>query len=335
MNLISANNKIKNKFLSLWIIWTLFGAILIYFVSASDSNNGILTIFAAIISLAPLMGLMLALGSPKASLQFNDWLIETKNSHYYIGGIISLLFAISGLLTGNFDPYHTLIFAFIVLVVFGVLQQNRDNEFKLNWSDVAIWILLWIPFDLRWYNGMQANLDYSWWSMAISVIAIIGWYGYRGANIGFNLVPKFKDLIIAVVAITMIFVVVIPPGLATGFLTFGIPETYDIPKLAAHLIGLFLTVALPEELFFRGILLRGLDKVFSKKWIPMAISSLAFGLMHWNNLNDLSMQITYISLASFAGWGYGWAYRKSGNNLFAAILAHALLDWVWKLFFAS
>ncbi len=325
----------KTKFITLWILWSLLGALLIYGVSSSDSDKNMLTLVALVLSFSPLLGLMLALGSPKAAEQFNNWIKENQNALYYIAGGLTILFAIPGLLTGNFDPYHTIIFGFITLAVFGVMKQNRAEEFKFNWSDVAIWLLLWIPFDLRWYDGMQENLDYTWWSMAISVTAVIGWYGYRNANIGYNLVPKFKDLTIAVLSLIMIMAVVIPPGLATGFLTFSIPESYDIPKLSAHFIGLFLTVALPEELFFRGLLLRGLEKVSSKKWIPMAVSSLAFGLMHWNNVNDLSMQITYVSLATIAGLGYGWAYRKSGNNLFAAILAHTLVDWVWKLFLAS
>jgi len=100
-------------------------------------------------------------------------------------------------------------------------------------------------------------------------------------------------------------------------------------------VGLFLTVALPEELFFRGILLRGLEKQFSRKWIPLVISSLAFGLMHWNNASTLSTQITYISLAALAGVGYGWTYRKSGNNLLAAILVHTLVDWTWRIFLTT
>ncbi len=288
-----------------------------------------------VLSFSPILGLMLALGSPKALGEFNDWLKEDQKALYYLAGGLSMLFAIPGFLTGNFDPYHTTIFALIVFAVFVVLKQNNAKEFKLNSSDVALWLLLWIPFDLRWYDGMQPNLDYTWWSIAISVIAVIGWVGYRGANIGYNLIPKFKDLIIAILALLMIMALVIPPGLLTGFLSFGMPETYDIPKLTIHFIGLFLTVALPEELFFRGILLRGLEKVSTKKWVPMVVSSLAFGLMHWNNLNDLSMQITYVSLATIAGLGYAWAYKKSGNNLFAAILAHTLVDWVWKLFLAA
>lgn len=306
-----------------------------YIVATSDSDNSLASILAIVLGLSPLLGMMLALGSPEASRQFHSWLRGNKNLNYYVAAGISMSFALSGILTWTFNPYYTIIFAFIVLVVFGVLKQVRDDKFVLNWSDLAIWLLLWIPFDLRWYTDMQANLDYTWWSVAISVIAIIGWHGYRGADIGYRLVPNYKDFYITFIALIGIMVLVIPPGLATGFLTFSIPESYDIPKLTAHFIGLFLTVALPEELFFRGVLLRGLEKVFSKRWIPMLISSLAFGLMHWNNLNDLSMQITYVSLATMAGIGYGWAYRKSGNNLFAAILVHTLVDWVWKLFLAG
>jgi membrane protease YdiL (CAAX protease family) len=325
----------KNKFAFLWLIWTLFGALLLYGVAVSDSSNSITSTIAKVLSLSPLMGLMLALGSLKASRQFNDWLRNHKNSNYYLAVGMSVLFAIPGLLTRNFNPYHTIIFSFIVFVVFGLLKQAKEDEFKLNWSDMAIWIILWIPFDLRWYTDLQPNLDYTWWSITISLIALIGWYGYRGADIGFRLVPKFKDLIIALLALLLIMALVIPPGLITGFLSFSIPDSFDIPSLSVHFIGLFLTVALPEELFFRGILLRGLDKKFTKKWIPLVISSLAFGLMHWNNIDPLSMQIIYVCLASVAGLGYGWAYRKSGNNLLAAVLAHTLVDWVWKLILAG
>ena len=311
------------------------GAALMYAVAISDINNSITSILAIVLSLSPLLGLMLTLGSLKASSQFHEWLRGNKNSIYFVAGGISLLFALPGLLTNNFNPYYTIIFAFIVIAVFGALKQVREEKFTLNWTDVAIWILLWIPFDLRWYTDMQPDLDYTWWSVAVSVIGIIGWYGYRGADIGYRLVPNIKDLYIALMALIGIMVLVVPPGLLTGFLTFSIPESFDIPMLAAHFIGLFLTVALPEELFFRGILLRGLEKVFSKRWIPMVISSLAFGLMHWNNVGDLSTQITYVSLATIGGLGYGWAYRRSGNNLFAAILVHTLVDWVWKLLFTS
>ncbi len=325
----------KNRLLILWLIWTLFGAALIYEVSSSDSKNTLISVVAMVLSVSPIMGFLLALGSAKASQQFKDWLRKDKDSIFYLAGGITFLFALPGLLTITFNPYTTTIFACIVLAVFGSLQKLRSESFELTWTDLALWILLWIPFDLRWSMEMHSMLDYTWWSMAISLVAVIGWSGYRNAEIGFNLVPKFKDLYVAVLALFMIMVVVVPLGLISGFLKFSIPESFNVTKLSAHFIGLFLTVALPEELFFRGILLRGLEKKFSKKWIPLVVSSLAFGLMHWNNVSDLYTQITYVSLAAFAGMGYGWAYRKSGNNLLAAILVHTLVDWIWKLILAS
>ena len=325
----------KKRLLILWLIWTLLGAALIFQVASSDSKNTMMSIVAMVISTAPLLGLLLALGSPKALQQFTGWLERDSNSMFYTAGGITLLFALPGLLTTTFNPYTTTIFAFIVFAVFNSLKRLNSESFKLSWNDIALWMLLWIPFDLRWSMEMHALLGYTWWAMAISVIAVIGWRGYRKADIGFNLVPKLKDLYITLLALLMIMVVVVPAGLITGFLTFAVPERFDVPKLAAHFIGLFLTVALPEELFFRGLLLRGLEKVSSKKWVPMVVSSLAFGLMHWNNVSGLSTQITYITLATLAGLGYAWAYKKSGNNLFAAILTHTLVDWVWRLVLAG
>jgi membrane protease YdiL (CAAX protease family) len=327
----------NNRFVILWLTWTFVGIALVYGIAASDSKSTMISIIANVLSLSPLIGLLFALGSVKASRQFNDWLRSDQNSVYYVAGGISILFMLPGLLTLKFDPYFSVIFAAIVFAVLGVLKQIKNQEFTLTWSDLLLWIVLWIPFDLRWYMGILPHgIDsYAWFSVAISVIGIIGWNGYRGANIGYNLVPKLKDLRIVLLSMLIISVLVVPPGLLTGFLTFSIPKSYNIPELILEFIGLFLTVALPEELFFRGILLGGLDKLFSKKWVPLVISSLAFGLMHWNNVNTLSTQLTYVSLAAVAGMGYGWAYRKSGNNLLAAILVHTIVDWAWRLFLTT
>lgn len=325
----------KSKFFILWIIWSLLGAVLIFAVSSGDSKNTLMQIIAMVTGTAPLLGLLLTFGSPDAAQYFKNWLRKDKNSIFYTAGGIVLMFAIPGILTFSFNPYTTTIFAFIVLAVFGSLKQLNNNTFSLTWTDVVLWLILWIPFDLRWSMEMHQMLDYTWWSLSISVIAVIGWYGYRGTEIGISLVPKFKDLYVALLALLIIMVVVIPPGIISGFLTFAIPESFNVQKSAAHFVGLFLTVALPEELFFRGLLYRGLQNVSLKKWVPMVVSSVAFGLMHWNNVNDLTMQITYVSLATIAGLGYAWAYKKSGNNLFAAVLTHTLVDWVWKLVLAG
>jgi len=51
----------KNRFVNLWIIWTLVGAGLIYGVAASDAKKSMIAIIANVLSISPLIGLMLAL----------------------------------------------------------------------------------------------------------------------------------------------------------------------------------------------------------------------------------------------------------------------------------
>ena len=104
----------KNRLLLLWLLWTLLGAVLIFEVASSDSKNTVMSTIAMVISTSPLLGLMLALGSPKAWQQFKAWLQQNTNSIFYTAGGITLLFALPGLLTNTFNPYTTTIFAFIV-----------------------------------------------------------------------------------------------------------------------------------------------------------------------------------------------------------------------------
>jgi membrane protease YdiL (CAAX protease family) len=95
-----------------------------------------------------------------------------------------------------------------------------------------------------------------------------------------------------------------------------------------RLVVLFLTVALPEELYFRGILQNGLNRLLRNPRLALLLASLAFGLMHWNNRGDLTMQVVYASLSMLAGLFYGWAYLRSGG-LLAPILCHTLVDLIW------
>ena len=108
-----------------------------------------------VISTSPLLGLLLAFGSPKALQQFKGWLQKDTHSIFYTGGGIALLFAVPGLLTNTFNSYTTAIFAFIVFAVFGSLKKLNSESFRLSWTDMALWILLWIPFDLRWSMEMH------------------------------------------------------------------------------------------------------------------------------------------------------------------------------------
>ena len=141
--------------------------------------------------------------------------------------------------------------------------------------------------------------------------------------------PVLLDGIKALVLLASYGAIAIPAGLVAGFLTYG--PSMDWGQAGLAFLSLALTVALPEELFFRGILDNGLRRVFKPAWLSLLVSSTAFGLMHWNNRDDPTTQLIYCGLATLAGVFYGLAYRWTGR-LFAAVLVHTLVDLIWQAF---
>ena len=124
----------------------------------------------------------------------------------------------------------------------------------------------------------------------------------------------------------------IPIGIATEFLTLPhIPEA-NILEMILVFLGIFLTVALPEEMVFRVIIQNGLEDYFKpdQAWV---IASIFFGLVHWNNAATVFSKVVYCILATVAGFFYGYAYKET-RNIFAPALTHTLVDWIWRFFLA-
>lgn len=121
------------------------------------------------------------------------------------------------------------------------------------------------------------------------------------------------------------------------------PENFEINfKLTPFLILLVLAVLLIpiqtscEEYLFRGYLMQGIGVVSKRKWVPLIITSLIFGLMHLSNpevdkLGSVVM-VYYIGTGLFLGIltlmdeGMELAIGfHAANNLFTALLVTA--DW--------
>ena len=328
----------KTKPWLFWLVWSLIGVGLLVFV-VQDEGTAMhpLAWAALLLGMAPLIGAQLALGSPKAAEAVKGWLEAHPRAWLIAAGVLSGFYLLTGVLTLHFDPYAATIFIVGLLAAFGTLREIQHGRRGLTWADLAVWLLLWIPFDLRWNYDLwfgPKGFAYNWWAVLLTVVAVLGWYGLRGLpDFGYRLTPRWKDLGIALVATAAFAVIVIPVGLAIHFLTFPPSHTPTLMGVAAHFVGLFLTVALPEEIFFRGILLHGLDQMTQRRGWTLLLVSVAFGLMHWNNAHGLATQIAYVALATLGGAFYGWAYRKSGNNLLAAALTHTLVDLIWSVGF--
>ncbi|MBI5631121.1 MAG: CPBP family intramembrane metalloprotease [Elusimicrobia bacterium] len=72
-----------------------------------------------------------------------------------------------------------------------------------------------------------------------------------------------------------------------------------------------------EELLFRGVL--------QTRW-GLVIASLVFGVLH-------ATSPVHFVIASLLGVYFGFAFQRSGNNLFVPAVAHAICDFTFMLLF--
>ena len=106
---------------------------------------------------------------------------------------------------------------------------------------------------------------------------------------------------------------------------------------------MMITVATTEEVFFRGILQRrfsdatGLGEMRAQAW-GIGLATLAFILYHvpyaylnphWPSAGNLTHAVQLATInGGLGGIVLGLVYVKSGRNLLAVILLHAMVDWV-------
>lgn len=230
------------------------------------------------------------------------------------------------------DPYWAVLLALWAGVPILALRHEPDPG-RLTALGLLVWLVWWIPFDLRWFKTLWTGPGGpSYAASALLVTALAGAaFGALTRQGGPALrPPAWRDVAVGGGALLVLGVIAIPLGLATGFLKAPDGAKLGVASAFLTAFGLAFTVALPEELYFRGVLDAGLRPHFRRAWTSLVASSVAFGLMHWNNRDDLDAQLKYLLLASIAGVFYGLAYRRGG--LWAAVIAHTLVDLVWQMF---
>ena len=148
----------------------------------------------------------------------------------------------------------------------------------------------------------------------------------------YKLIPKPREILYSLISLIPIVAATVPIGIATEFLTLPHAPKANVMEMILVFIGIFLTVALPEEMVFRVVIQNGLEDYFKPNhaWI---IASIFFGLVHWNNAATVFSKVVYCTLATVAGFFYGYAYKET-RNILAPALTHTLVDWIWRFFLA-
>lgn len=276
---------------------------------------------------------IILIGNPSLQLRLNQrygWLAPI----YTV--LIPVLFLL--IFTGEILNFEMILIWYLLPSIVLLLPKLTSNTRYKTILYILGAILLWIGFDNRYtsdifdaFDGLGYLMNSFWMACMGFVTYGIGEGMYNKQNeMDKGLLPSKYALIVANKITPIVSILIIPLGLLTSFLIWN-PQEFELFTIIISFIGIALTIGLQEEMIFRGIILRELDKhgeSVNYQRIVLVLVSILFGFTHWNN-ETVPYVWMYIITATIAGIAYGLSFRKAG--MFSAILSHTLIDWFWAL----
>lgn len=208
-----------------------------------------------------------------------------------------------------------------------------DPEQRGNWRDVLILLVLGVTVDLRW-------LDSAWPAgqrgLGNLLLVDAGLYAFlairRLTGTGFDFHLRWSDWKTGLRELSYFAPAVLVLGLALGF----IHPHANVPPISKAVLmwgGIFVFVAVPEELFFRAWVQNLLERRVGRR-SALIIASVLFGLSHFNKRNPAGQHFNwhYVLIATIAGIFYGRAWREA-RRVPASAITHTFVDWLWSWWF--
>jgi hypothetical protein len=236
-----------------------------------------------------------------------------------------LIFSIPG---GAFKWNYALAFFAIPVSLAALFEFVPPASQKLSWLDALALAVVGLPVEFRWFAAPFPGLS-ALPKILLLDAALYAFLVVRGLEgVGFDLRPRLRDLAIGLREWGLFTPLAIGLGLALAFIKFHAL----LPPLGTAMGALLVTfffVAVPEELFFRGLLQNMLTaRMGTLK--ALLLASAIFGLSHFNK--PLPFNWRYVVLATIAGLFYGRAWRDR-SRIFASAITHTAVDVVWSLWF--
>ena len=209
-----------------------------------------------------------------------------------------------------------------------------DPQQDGNWRDAVILLTLGLAVDLRWFDSAwPAGLR----GLNNLLLVDAGLYAFlairRLSGTGFDFHVHWSDWKTGLRELLFFAPAVLVLGLALGF----IHPHANVPalgKAALTWAGIFVFVAVPEELFFRAWVQNLLERRVGRR-AALVIASVLFGLSHFNkrlNASTAHFNWRYVLLATVAGIFYGRAWRER-RRVPASAMTHTCVDWLWSWWF--
>ncbi|MGP0019948.1 MAG: lysostaphin resistance A-like protein [Candidatus Sulfotelmatobacter sp.] len=213
-----------------------------------------------------------------------------------------------------------------------------DPEQRGNWRDAVILLTLGLAVDLRWFDVAWPSSLRGWGNLLLVDGGLYGFLAIRhlsGTGFDFHLRRRdwksewkadwktgLRELMFFAPAVLVL-------GLALGFLHphRNLPP---VGQAAVTWAGIFVFVAIPEELFFRAWVQNFLERRVGRR-AALLIASVLFGLSHFNK-RSAHFNGRYVLLATIAGIFYGRAWREH-RRVPASTITHTCVDWLWSWWF--
>lgn len=241
----------------------------------------------------------------------------------------------------TFAPVPALKLAAYALLPSALLLPDRTrNRRSANLRDWLAMAVVAVPIPAHWLADVwvwpYGPPEDLYFLLPLGSVCI-GLYAFAAVrnldDIGYKLLWRGGDLAIGVANWAMFSAIAIPLGYALHFIHFR-PHHVSLLNLMGTLLGIYLTIAIPEEVFFRGILQNLLEKSIGRgpsgRYGGLVIASAIFGASHFHHPPVPNWR--YCIMATVAGIFYGLAYQWRRRTS-ASALAHALVDTLWHFWF--
>ena len=285
------------------------------------------TITAAVLLLIPVLLLAFA----------GDWFVRTIHR---LPLIARLAIPASGALPYFLATYRTSYFGWSSVFVYAAVPvalvlllwhaAQNDPQQRGDWRDFAVLAVLGVVVEFHWLEPIwPAHVR----SLNRLLLLDTGLYGFlvirRLTGVGFNFIPRLRDLKIGLRELCFYAPIAIPLGLGLHFLHAH--AVLPSPgKFLLSWITIFAFVAILEETYFRGWVQNLLERRLGRTW-SLVVTAVLFGLSHFNK-GATHFNWRYVLLATFAGIFYGRAWRED-RRLVASAITHASVDTIWAIWF--
>src|SRR5437868_7785783 len=226
-------------------------------------------------------------------------------------------------------------FLLVCMAVATLLEwaRRRHGTARGGWQDFVVLAVLGLSVDLRVFESAWPYPGVS----GISKLVLVGLalYGYlvirQLEGVGYDLRPTLADFGIGLREFLFFAPIAVGLGLSLHFLHWH----WRLPSAVMVFGGwgfTFLFIAIPEELFFRGLVQNLLERRLGT-WSSLAITSVLFGLSHFNKrlgTGAVGFNWRYVVLATIAGIFYGRAWLAK-RRIMASAITHTTIDVTWGI----